>query len=211
MGKRDGPKSYEAHIMSGNKKPQRFKPCEACGRTFGPLDRLSVRFCSVACKAAAQRGKQTPKRGKTYPARQRARVGNCLTCGAEYRATGDHGARRQRYCGHDCYMRSRAETSIERELREAFERAGIPAQPQTRLGRFTVDFLLPERVVVEADGDYWHSLPEVAAKDRRKDSWLGQNGYTVVHLSEREILRGADVIVTRWQNATGQTATRPGR
>jgi len=39
--------------IGGNRKPQRFRPCEQCGSVFGPLDRLSQRFCSAACKYAA--------------------------------------------------------------------------------------------------------------------------------------------------------------
>jgi very-short-patch-repair endonuclease len=195
--------------MSGNKKPQTFRDCAQCGERFGPLGYLSQKFCSNACKARSQRGAASAKRGKAYPHLRVARVGACATCGAEYRATGDYGTRMQRYCSRDCYMRSRAETTIERKMREAFARAGISAEPQRRIGPFTVDFLLPGNIVVEADGDYWHAKPEVAAKDARKDAWLGARGYSVTHLTEREILAGADVIVTRWENATGQKAERP--
>lgn len=40
-----GPKSH---------RPQSFKKCEQCGTTFGPLDRLSRRFCSYECKVKKQ-------------------------------------------------------------------------------------------------------------------------------------------------------------
>lgn len=91
-------------------------------------------------------------------------------------------------------------------MRGALASAGITFETQRRIGNFYVDFLTPGNVVVEADGDYWHSLPDVAAKDKRKDAYLSAQGYRVLHLSESEIRQGTDVIVKRWQNFTGQTA-----
>src|SRR4051812_36941280 len=38
----------------GNRKPQQFRQCGFCKRTFGPIDRLSAKFCSVACKNSTQ-------------------------------------------------------------------------------------------------------------------------------------------------------------
>ena len=40
--------------MSGNKKPQTFRDCACCDKRFGPLDRLSQKFCSIECKVRAQ-------------------------------------------------------------------------------------------------------------------------------------------------------------
>lgn len=41
--------------IGGNRKPQTFKVCAQCGRTFGPVDHLTRRFCSRRCKGDAQR------------------------------------------------------------------------------------------------------------------------------------------------------------
>jgi len=88
-------------------------------------------------------------------------------------------------------MRSRAETEPERKLREALERAGIQHETQVRIGAWTVDFLAGA-TVLEADGDYWHDLPEVASKDKRKDAWLVKNGYAIVRIRESEMGSGLD-------------------
>ena len=40
--------------VGGNRKPQQFRNCAQCGSHFGPIDRLSVRFCSYECKVKAQ-------------------------------------------------------------------------------------------------------------------------------------------------------------
>jgi len=38
----------------GNRKPQTFRICQECKNEFGPLDRLSQKFCSYDCKVKAQ-------------------------------------------------------------------------------------------------------------------------------------------------------------
>lgn len=35
-------------------RPRRFLRCRHCGRSFGPADRLGRKYCSMACKVAAQ-------------------------------------------------------------------------------------------------------------------------------------------------------------
>lgn len=53
---------------------------------------------------------------------------------------------------------------------------------------FNVDFLLPDtKTVLECDGAYWHALPKVVERDRRKDTWLAAHGYKVIRLKEAAI------------------------
>ena len=80
---------------------QSFKICEVCKREFGPLDRLSLRFCSRVCgfKGRSNCG----KKGKHYPHLWRARVGKCVICGKKYRAVFDFKERRQKYCSKKCW------------------------------------------------------------------------------------------------------------
>jgi BirA family biotin operon repressor/biotin-[acetyl-CoA-carboxylase] ligase len=83
------------------------------------------------------------------------------------------------------------EHSVEAELQSLLE----PFEHSKPIGPWLVDFLLTNRrAVIECDGSYWHSKPEVAARDRRKDAWLAEHGYRIVRLSEssiRENVRGA--------------------
>lgn len=42
---------------------------------------------------------------------------------------------------------------------------------------------LPDhRIAVELDGVYWHGLPEMVDRDRRKDADLAARGWTVVRI-----------------------------
>lgn len=50
-------------------RPPTFRLCDHCGCLFGPLPRLTTRFCSYACKAAAQRTGRKKIRKATAKAR----------------------------------------------------------------------------------------------------------------------------------------------
>jgi very-short-patch-repair endonuclease len=55
---------------------------------------------------------------------------------------------------------------------------------EAKAGRYSLDFLLPNRVVIEVDGNYWH---QDKAKEQRRDNWLINHGYRVIHLPENKI------------------------
>ena len=96
-----------------------------------------------------------------------------------------------RFCSRECMgawtsAHHPRVSSLEVAVAEELTRRGIAYEAQVRLGRFTVDFLIGS-TVLEVDGVYWHSLPKVVARDRRKDRWLQDHGYLVVRITEAEV------------------------
>jgi very-short-patch-repair endonuclease len=79
-----------------------------------------------------------------------------------------------------------ADTYIEKILEQELLKRQIAFQKQVPLcGVALADFYIPEfNIVIEADGDYWHSLPNRKARDEARDATLKENGITVVRLSE---------------------------
>lgn len=83
-------------------------------------------------------------------------------------------------------------TNIERTLYEILDNIGVEYETEVNLvGNFLVDVIMPEqRVVIEADGNYWHGHPhmqpydekqeEKIESDTRKDRNLLQEGYHVI-------------------------------
>ena len=68
-----------------------------------------------------------------------------------------------------------------------------------------VDFYIPEaNVCLYVDGDYWHALPEVQERDVEQNKILASLGYSVVRMTETEILDGnrpwwiGELISTKW-------------
>jgi len=85
-------------------------------------------------------------------------------------------------------------TGIERRIAKELDTLGIQYLWNTPLlGKFNVDFLLEEyRVVIECDGEYWHGLPEMMARDVIKDKEIPEAGYTLIRLEERDINHNLD-------------------
>lgn len=93
-------------------------------------------------------------------------------------------------------------TKPELIVRSLLQGLGVSFVEQAILGPYTVDFLIPDsRLVVQADGDYWHANPEVYPNDdnlsksqqkqRRLDascnSLIRNKGYVLVRLWESDL------------------------
>ena len=50
------------------------------------------------------------------------------------------------------------------------------------------DFWLPNsNLIIECDGDYWHSLPGYSERDENQTSWLENNDFFVLRFAENQI------------------------
>lgn len=84
--------------------------------------------------------------------------------------------------------KKRGDTSIEKKLAEYLHSSGISFKKQYLIIHFVVDFYIPDRnLVIEADGDYWHSLDKNKKKDKAKSAYLLKCGYNLLRLTETEI------------------------
>ncbi len=82
-------------------------------------------------------------------------------------------------------------TTIELAVSTLLDALGVQYLAEHRIGPYTVDFLIPDRnIVVECDGSYWHSKPNVKARDIVRDKWLSDRGFQVVRLDEPDIRSG---------------------
>jgi len=62
---------------------------------------------------------------------------------------------------------------------------GIAFVQEAALGRYCVDFLLPDsRVALEVDGTYWH---QDGAREARRDRYIAKHGWRAVHVLDSEI------------------------
>ena len=81
-------------------------------------------------------------------------------------------------------------TSIEIKIYSELARLDLIFDKQKLInGRFLVDAYIPSlNLVIEADGDYWHSLDWAVRNDKRKNAYLRKCGYQVLRIPEHEIL-----------------------
>jgi very-short-patch-repair endonuclease len=104
-------------------------------------------------------------------------------------------AERRRFCSVSCYRKHKGETSIETLVRRQFSASGIPFVQEHRIGRWSVDFLVADRIVVEVDGTYWHSLRGVRARDVKRDKMLTEMGFVVIRLDEQAVKKDPAVAI----------------
>ena len=82
----------------------------------------------------------------------------------------------------------KAYTSIEIAVQEVLDILNIEYEAQKPIGKYIADFYIPaQNLIIECDGDYWHSLPDVKKRDKQKDKYLRKQGYTVKRLPEKVI------------------------
>lgn len=89
-------------------------------------------------------------------------------------------------------------TSIETAIENELIGRKIPYLKQSPVeGVALVDFLLSDRVVLQADGDYWHNLPGRKNRDSNQDFILEFNGYKVFRFTETEIKKSAEKCIDK--------------
>ena len=84
-------------------------------------------------------------------------------------------------------------TSIEKIVYDELKKRGLVFEKQKLInGKFLVDAYIPSlNLIIEADGDYWHSLDRVRKKDKAENAYLTKCNYKLLRLSEREINDGS--------------------
>jgi very-short-patch-repair endonuclease len=82
-----------------------------------------------------------------------------------------------------------AESGLETKARLRLRALGIPYRAQVRISRVGhVDLLIGERLVLELDGEAWHSGPLAYTEDRRRDLELMRQGFVVMRLSFAQVM-----------------------
>lgn len=65
-------------------------------------------------------------------------------------------------------------------------------------GKLLVDvFILNKNLIIQWDGDYWHNLPKVKARDLAQNNYLTKCGYKVLRFWEHEVKNNPDKVKER--------------
>lgn len=89
-------------------------------------------------------------------------------------------------------------TSIELGVGAALDFLGWQHSSQYRPPgcRFVYDeYVLALNLLIEADGEYWHSLPRTKNRDKEKDEWADHHGYGLLRLWESDIMGGGAWVI----------------
>lgn len=86
------------------------------------------------------------------------------------------------------------EQIIEKELKK--RKINYISQYSMLNGKTIADFYLPEsKIVIYADGDYWHNLPNYIERDVRVTKELQDSGYTVFRFWEKDIKKNISLLL----------------
>lgn len=154
--------------------------CEACG-----LERLQQpsevyrRFCSLKCRDVI-----------TAVERQKRVEVACGHCGKRFqKRPSEIKIGRGKFCSRRCAGLGRPLNGRPSKVASAAvtlfasRHPDIAVEPEKRVSRYSIDLAVPHlRLAIELDGVYWHSLPAIQAKDRRKTADLEQAGWTVLRV-----------------------------
>ncbi|MEU9397792.1 DUF559 domain-containing protein [Streptomyces sp. NPDC048324] len=200
-------------------------PCCVCGEHFratrSRVDEGRKLYCSEDCQA------KDAAANKIYEERP------CEHCGETMVLTHTKEVEDRRFCSWECFnlhrptdpevlermarmrnaqLQQTQPTRCEEILYRLMDQAILGQwEPQLRLFHWTVDAaILEQKLVVQADGDYWHGLtaaksgqgpsPSVALtikKDRAQDKYLTTAGWRVLRLWESELKQDPDWCLRR--------------
>ncbi len=89
-----------------------------------------------------------------------------------------------------------AASGPETKARLGLHRYNIPYRTQVKIaGVGSVDLVVGDRLVVEADGREWHTTTEAYLEDRRRDLELTAFGYAVLRLSYLQVMERWDAVI----------------
>lgn len=166
--------------------------CEVCAVGYEVIRARasSARACSHACANELRRRLS----GETHP-HYRARTSiACEQCGETFDVKPCHADGSKRFCSRRCVgswvtTNQPRVSSIEVATAQHLDSRGIVYRQQVPLVGFVADFVVGS-TVIEVDGSYWHSLPVVVERDRRKDAAYASAGFDVIRLPEEAVRAG---------------------
>ena len=104
--------------------------------------------------------------------------------------------------------------SIENQVEKILQSMNVSYVPQATIDKYTVDFLINEKYIVECYGDYWHCNPhqytssyfnrgkkktaeEIWNRDYERKMYLEQKGYKFLCVWENEIRNNLKIVKSK--------------
>jgi len=179
------------------RKTGRIVKCEWCGREIYKRKvylKRNHHFCSTGCANKWQgRNKLTficKVCGKTFKwSKSRITQANPTYCSIGCRNKDEDFMRN---CGLNSTIiqqKKKGLNKLELKGRKILQDIGIEFNEQVLMfNKFLVDVLLKnKKIIIQWDGEYWHSKPKRKQLDKSQDAYLSKCGYKVLRITDKEI------------------------
>lgn len=196
--------------------------CKVCNKTIN----ANRKYCSKECRLKAGMvtiecatcGKKYEKRKSeitTYCSKKclgislELKIENtCVVCGRRhYISPSRLKSGKKIYCSYRCRNimiisnfknNGCKNTSIEVKMQEELNKRGVKYETQHRIKNIAVvDIFIEPNIVVQCDGDYWHSLQDHKDRDVKQDLELMFNGYIIYRFWEKHINKSVEKCVDK--------------
>ncbi len=197
-----------------SKRPQRKTGdmfiCEHCGKVVYKSKSLQFKhvFCSVTC-------------ANMWQGRNKLEF-NCKICGKLFKWSKSRLTQANpKYCTVKCRNADKEHmincgirstlaqqkkvglNKLELQGRRILEDIGVGFTEQVLMfNKFLVDVVLDsKKVIIQWDGDYWHSKPKRKALDKSQDAYMKKCGYKVLRITDIQIKHNLKEIYANIKNA----------
>jgi len=82
---------------------------------------------------------------------------------------------------------NKRKSSIQIKVENYLTSIGISFIDEYRLNNRLVDIFIEPNIVIECDGNYWHSFPHIKLKDEKLNSFCRENNIEIIRLTETQI------------------------
>lgn len=165
------------HIEKNHNMGTVERNCPNCKETFTVAATYkNAKYCSVKCRDEDRRV-----------------LKQCAWCGVDVIKPKSRGHYEYSFCSDDHRLNwlnggIPSPSKPERATIEILDELGIKYEFQHPFGKYVFDFaILDLKIDLEIDGEYHHSLPHNAARDRRRDWWARENGWKVVRIPSLQV------------------------
>lgn len=155
------------------------------------------KYCSKHCMDEHRKtwiGAKNPK----YEPNKHIKI-KCAWCNKEFdiptcwleRKGRNNGKFCSRNCNgaHQARYSQRSVSKVEKKFGKELSNLGYELEKQVKIGSFVPDFFIRNKnLIIEFDGDYWHSLPHMIEKDKRKNKYYKDNGYNLIRVKEYDYM-----------------------
>lgn len=170
--------------------------CGNCGKEkYIPKNQIrDVNFCSTKCANEFQGRNKVNFKCKTCGeefrwSKSRLKENNPTFCSLECR---NKDKMHMKKCGLNSTIKQQKQkglNKLELKGRDILNEIGVKFEEQVLMfDKFLVDVLVPEKkLIIQWDGEYWHTKPKRALLDKSQDKYLEKCGYSILRITDNQI------------------------